>query len=164
VDNGWAEAYCPRRTGSSKPMDRDCGIRVVVWRRASARPGLPLPRSALPRISRPALRRSAQGRGIRNLESLLDRGLRLYMRSDYSVERVNPSRLIGAGCTDTTAIEDATGPRGSTRRPSPICAGRRCRSVQAMATSQAALDPNWTPDPRWRGKCRERNSLLCRRS
>ena len=28
----------PGGTGSSKPMDRDCGIRVVVWRRDQARP------------------------------------------------------------------------------------------------------------------------------
>jgi hypothetical protein len=34
----------------------------------------------------------------------------------YSVEEVNPFRLIGAGCTAGTRVDAATVPRGSTRR------------------------------------------------
>src|SRR5262249_2909977 len=63
VDNGWLGAYCPQRGGAVAIWT---GTVESVWasgNRASARPGLPLPRTVSPplRSTCPALRQQDGG-------------------------------------------------------------------------------------------------------
>jgi hypothetical protein len=76
----------------------------------------------------------------------LDRGLRLCMRSGYSVEEVNPFRLIGAGCAvhSYRGCDEASGVHWADRRPVgvagyPIAPPRRNR--------QQGMDRDWTVEP-----------------
>jgi hypothetical protein len=137
-------------------MDRDCGIRVVVWRRAQARPGLPLPRTVLPPIRSTCLPCGIRTGpiGIWNDSAQITRA--------YTKPVARGVCRVASALARSHVLEDVAVTGAEGRVPFKTAPGGVDES-QAIAPPPRGMDPDWTPGAGAGGSVSGGKSPTCRR-